>query len=79
MPHSAQRFLRDIARLFESGALKPPIVAAKYSLSDAAQAYQRVASGESGKAMLIKFGKTSTRGEGDAERGAATCLRTKAG
>jgi NADPH:quinone reductase-like Zn-dependent oxidoreductase len=35
--------------LFESGALKPPIVAEKYPLTEASQAYRRVASGKSAK------------------------------
>ena len=48
--------LKEIAQLFESGDLKPPIASKKYPLSDAAQAYRRVASGKSGKVVLIMPG-----------------------
>lgn len=48
--------LKEIAPLFESGALKPPIASEKYPLSEAAQAYRRAASGKSGKVMLIMPG-----------------------
>jgi NADPH2:quinone reductase len=42
--------LDQLAPLFASGALTPPRIAARYPLSQAAEAYQRVASG---KAVLI--------------------------
>jgi NADPH:quinone reductase-like Zn-dependent oxidoreductase len=42
--------LTQLAPLFASGALTPPRIAARYPLSQAAEAYQRVASG---KVVLI--------------------------
>jgi NADPH:quinone reductase-like Zn-dependent oxidoreductase len=49
--------LKEIAPLFESGALKPPIASEMYPLSEATQAYRRVASGKSGKVVLIMPGR----------------------
>jgi NADPH2:quinone reductase len=45
--------LNEIAPMFESGAIKPPVIAERYPLSEAAQAYARVASGKVGKVVLI--------------------------
>lgn len=45
--------LNELSPLFESGVLEPPPIAARYGLSDAAAAYARVASGGSGKVVLI--------------------------
>jgi NADPH:quinone reductase-like Zn-dependent oxidoreductase len=45
--------LKEIAPLFQSGAVKPAVVSEKYPLSEAAQAYRRTASGKSGKVVLI--------------------------
>jgi NADPH:quinone reductase len=45
--------LEELTPLFESGALKPPVIAERYPLSHAAQAYGRVAAGKSGKVVLI--------------------------
>jgi NADPH:quinone reductase-like Zn-dependent oxidoreductase len=42
--------LNQLAPLFASGAIPPPRIAARYPLSQAAEAYQRVASG---KVVLI--------------------------
>jgi hypothetical protein len=39
--------------MFESGAIKPPAIAERCPLSEAAQAYARVASGKVGKIVLI--------------------------
>jgi NADPH2:quinone reductase len=48
--------LKEIAPLFESGALKPPVASEKYPLTEAARAYGHVASGKSGKVVLIMSG-----------------------
>jgi hypothetical protein len=48
--------LKEIAPLFESGALKPLIASEKYPLSEATQAYRCTASGKSGKVVLITSG-----------------------
>jgi NADPH2:quinone reductase len=45
--------LNEIAPLFESGALKPPAIGERFPLSEAAQAYSRVASGKGGKVVLV--------------------------
>lgn len=45
--------LNEIAPLFESGALQPPVIAEKFQLAEAAQAYQRVTMGGSGKVVLV--------------------------
>ena len=45
--------LNEIAPMFESGAIKAPVIAERYPLSEAAQAYARVASGKVGKVVLI--------------------------
>jgi NADPH2:quinone reductase len=45
--------LNEIAPLFLSGALRPPTVGEQYPLSDAVQAYGRVASGKSGKIVFV--------------------------
>lgn len=44
--------LRQLAPLFESGALKPPAIGERYPLSDAAMAYERVAAHAGGKVVL---------------------------
>ena len=45
--------LTEIGPLFESGALKPPVIGARYPLSAAAEAYGRVAAGTGGKIVLL--------------------------
>jgi NADPH:quinone reductase len=45
--------LKDLAPLFESGALKPPPISDQYSLSEVVQAYSHVASGKGGKAVFV--------------------------
>ncbi len=45
--------LNEIAPLFESGALAPPKVNERFPLAQAAQAYGRVAEGNSGKVVLV--------------------------
>lgn len=45
--------LNELTPLFESGALKPPAVAERYPLDQAAEAYSRVAAGRSGKIVLL--------------------------
>ena len=45
--------LNELVPLFESGALKPPAIAERYQLSQAAQAYSRVASGAGGKVAFV--------------------------
>lgn len=45
--------LNDLAPLFESRALKPPVVGEEYALSDAAEAYGRVASRKGGKIVFV--------------------------
>jgi NADPH:quinone reductase len=45
--------LNELTLLFESGSLKPPTIGERYQLSQAAQAYGRVASGGGGKVVLI--------------------------
>lgn len=47
------RILRELTPLFESGALRPPRIAARYPLSQAASAYAAVAHGAPGKVVLI--------------------------
>lgn len=44
--------LNQIGPLFESGALKPSVIAERFPLSDARAAYLRVASGRAGKVVL---------------------------
>jgi NADPH:quinone reductase-like Zn-dependent oxidoreductase len=51
--------LNELVPLFESGALKPPVIGERYPLSEAASAYGRVAAGGGGKVILIM-----TSGEG---------------
>lgn len=45
--------LNELNPLFESGALRPASISQRYPLSEAAQAYERVAAGKSGKIVLI--------------------------
>jgi NADPH2:quinone reductase len=45
--------LNEIAPLFESNALKPPVIGARYSLSDVVQAYNSVATGKGGKTVFV--------------------------
>lgn len=45
--------LRELTPLFESRSLKPPVIGERYSLTDAASAYGRVAAGKSGKVVLV--------------------------
>ena len=45
--------LKEIGPLFESSALKPPLIGASYPLSDVTQAYGAVASGKGGKAVFV--------------------------
>src|SRR5262249_5741311 len=45
--------LKELTPLFESSALKPPVIAEQYPLSEAAQAYARVAAGKGGKVVLV--------------------------
>jgi NADPH:quinone reductase-like Zn-dependent oxidoreductase len=45
--------LNEIVPLFESGALTPPKVNESYPLAQAAEAYGRVAAGNSGKVVLV--------------------------
>jgi NADPH2:quinone reductase len=47
------QILRQVAPLFDAGALLPPAIAERYPLSHAAYAYERVAGGASGKVVLI--------------------------
>jgi len=48
----AARILEKLGPLFESGAVKPPPIAASLRLSEAREAYERVHRGESGKVVL---------------------------
>ena len=50
--------LNEIAPMFESGALEASAIAERYPLSEAAQAYARVASGKVGKVVLIPSSET---------------------
>jgi NADPH:quinone reductase len=45
--------LNELTPLFESGALEAPVIAERYPLSEAAQAYGWVASGKAGKVVLV--------------------------
>ncbi len=45
--------LNEIAPMFESGALRPPTVGERYPLAEATRAYERVASGQGGKVVLL--------------------------
>lgn len=45
--------LKEIAPLFDSGALQPPKVGERYPLAEAANAYEQVASGKGGKAVFV--------------------------
>jgi NADPH:quinone reductase len=51
--------LSELVPLFESGALKAPVIGERYQLSDAASAYGRVAAGGAGK---VVFAMTSGGG-----------------
>jgi NADPH:quinone reductase-like Zn-dependent oxidoreductase len=45
--------LNALAPLFDSGALKPPTIAKRYDLSQAAEAYSKVAAGGGGKVIFV--------------------------
>jgi NADPH:quinone reductase len=45
--------LKEIAPLFESGAIEPPTITERYALEDAAKAYARVAQGKGGKVVFV--------------------------
>lgn len=45
--------LSEIGPLFESGALTAPVIGERYPLSEATEAYARVASGRGGKVVLV--------------------------
>jgi NADPH:quinone reductase len=45
--------LNELAPLFQSGALQPPAIDSRYELSEAAQAYGKVAAGGSGKVVFV--------------------------
>lgn len=45
--------LKEIAPLFESGAIEPPKITERYALEDAAKAYSRVAQGKGGKVVFV--------------------------
>jgi NADPH:quinone reductase len=45
--------LNEIGPLFESNALKPPVIGARYPLSEVVQAYGAVASGKGGKTVFV--------------------------
>lgn len=47
------RIMRQLAPLFDAGTLRPLTIAERYPLSQAAQAYDRVAHGAPGKVVLI--------------------------
>lgn len=61
--------------LFESGALAPPPIAARFPLSRAREAYERVAKGVPGKVVLIPGGAEVA----EAESGEAAASRSKPG
>ncbi|HLY02401.1 MAG TPA: zinc-binding alcohol dehydrogenase family protein [Candidatus Cybelea sp.] len=78
---TAQLDLAEIAKLyerfgplFESGALTPPPIAARFPLSAAREAYERVAGGVLGKVVLIPPEAT----EAQAESAAATASLSRA-
>ena len=48
--------LNDLAPLFDSGALEPPKIAARFPLAQAAAAYKQVAAGKSGKVVFALSG-----------------------
>ncbi len=45
--------LKELTPLFESGSIKPPVIAERYPLTEAAKAYGRVAAGKIGKVVLF--------------------------
>jgi NADPH2:quinone reductase len=45
--------LNEIAPLFESNALKPPVIGQRYPLSEVVQAYNSVAAGKGGKTVFV--------------------------
>ncbi|MFZ0335382.1 MAG: zinc-binding alcohol dehydrogenase family protein [Candidatus Acidiferrales bacterium] len=51
--------LNELAPLFESGALQPPTIDSRYELSEAAQAYGKVAAGGSGKVVFVMASQRS--------------------
>jgi NADPH:quinone reductase len=62
--------LNELTPLFESDTLKPPAIAQQYAFADVVKAYERVASGKSGKVVLeISSGKEKTGGMAAATRG----------
>ena len=52
--------LNDLAPLFESGALKPPIISEQFPLSEVTQAFGRVASGRGGQVAFVMAAGQST-------------------
>lgn len=63
--------LNELNPLFESSALRPTLISQRYPLSEAAQAYERVAAGKSGKIVLvmpsIEEGKRKEQGSQESE------------
>jgi hypothetical protein len=66
--------LREIARLygrfgplFESGALDPPAIAARFPLSNAREAYERINRGDPGKVVIVPDSATKTEAASAAE------------
>jgi NADPH2:quinone reductase len=45
--------LKEIGPLFESNALKPPVIGQRYPLSEVVQAYSSVAAGKGGKTVFV--------------------------
>jgi len=50
---AAAEILRQLTPLFESGALRPPNVAARFALTNANEAYAAVQGGSAGKVVLV--------------------------
>ena len=51
------RILKEMAPLFASGALAPPVIVERFPLSEVVAAYTRVASGKGGK-MVFDMSKS---------------------
>ena len=47
------RILDELAPLFDSGALKPPVIGERYPMEKVAEAYAHAATGQPGKAVLL--------------------------
>ena len=60
--------LNELNPLFESGALRPASISQRYPLSEAAQAYERVAAGKSGKIVLVMPSQTREQVTGHREQ-----------